>query len=686
VGEIFIWLSGASRSILAECPTERPKYFGIGAAIFITGAMAGVSAAFALVNALKVLLAGAIIFGVFWGLAIMMIDRLFVVTMRRPSSRLFAVLQATPRVIMAIVIGFVISTPFVLQLFKPEITAEMKKMQAAQREAYYAAPNPIQNAIDKDQLKYDNLKEMAAAGGTPAVVSNDPQIKAWTNQLNQAINEVQIYTNELDCQLHGGTIDGVKCQPGYGPLGQDDQAKLSYWQGRVNALTQEIGGRTRELESQGSADQKAQEQAAAGQLASVKAQIDAETAELAAQTQSITSSINGDNGILEQLKALGAVTAGNSTLQLARILLFLIFLFVDIMPVFVKLMMNLSKEPSAYDRILADEEKMQIQAAENSRAVRLVAHRQAAQAEANGLRYWNEVLRAEPEGSRKELNAMRQRLEEARRKRYEQERMRDLAKGEGFIGVGLHPDPDARVAPLPGRPLGGGYRAWPPRGRASANGKQHAGGTGQPQADPSEDQAADGAMEAAVGVPNGGQPATAAGDRGPGAWTGQQPDPQPQAGQEQPQAGQEQPQAGQEQPRAEHDGPGQPPEPAWRNPLPAWLRSIRLPRLSFLGRRGREEGPAAQPTAPTAYPSVRLLGQEEVTADTQPQYPPPSGPAALGSGQVTQAWQEPAQPDSAFPQFPWRDLGKTVEEPLPGDGQETRPERFGDAEETDWGR
>ncbi len=135
MGDLFIWLSGANRRLLAECPTERPKYFGLGAVIVVTGAMAGVSLAFALVNALKIGLSAAIIFAVLWGLAIIMIDRLFVSSMHRQKNPLIYVIQAIPRLAMSLVLGFVISTPFVLQIFKPEINSEIQQMQAAQRAA-----------------------------------------------------------------------------------------------------------------------------------------------------------------------------------------------------------------------------------------------------------------------------------------------------------------------------------------------------------------------------------------------------------------------------------------------------------------------------------------------------------------------------------------------------------------------
>lgn len=77
--------------------------------------MAGISITFALVNVLKVSLRHAIIFAVLWGLAIMMIDRLFVASMHRQRNPFIYIIQALPRLLMSSVLGPVISTPFALQ-------------------------------------------------------------------------------------------------------------------------------------------------------------------------------------------------------------------------------------------------------------------------------------------------------------------------------------------------------------------------------------------------------------------------------------------------------------------------------------------------------------------------------------------------------------------------------------------
>jgi Domain of unknown function (DUF4407) len=449
VGAIFIWLSGANRKILSQCPTERPKYFGLGAVILVTGAMAGVSLAFALVNGLKISLDAAIVFAVLWSLAITMIDRLFVVSMHRQRNPLIYLIQALPRLLMSVVLGFVISTPFVLQIFKPEITNEVSKMHAAARTAYFKAlpTNPVQLTVLADQKTVNQLKTQAASGGPPVDVSADKQIQTWTAQLAHANAEVTKWTNLQNCQLYGGTSNGVKCQPGYGPVAKNDQTEITTWQKDVTTLQNEIKTRTHLLETQSQQANKSLKKTASAQLAAAESALKAAQKQLNLQTQTVTSGIANNDGILEQLKALGAATAGNFSLEMARLLLFLLFLFVDIMPVFIKLLMNLTPATN-YDKLLASEEDMQLREAENGRAVEQAARRQAAQAQANGVRYRSDAMSAPLPGLREDIIKTRMRVEREWLKRYEAQQLSNVASGQGLAGIGTHP------------PVGNGPQNW----------------------------------------------------------------------------------------------------------------------------------------------------------------------------------------------------------------------------------
>ena len=101
-------------------PSERTRFESLGWAILITSCMAMISMWFALSSALGV--NGIIAFpvAVFWGLVIMGIDRWLITSMPIDGRRKFA--MAVPRVLLAILLGTLISTPLVLRIFQTEMT------------------------------------------------------------------------------------------------------------------------------------------------------------------------------------------------------------------------------------------------------------------------------------------------------------------------------------------------------------------------------------------------------------------------------------------------------------------------------------------------------------------------------------------------------------------------------------
>jgi hypothetical protein len=451
VGDIFIWLSGASKKILGECPTERPRFYGLGAMIAVTGGLAGISLAFALVNALKAALPIAVVFGVLWALAVMMIDRLFVVSMHRQRNPLIYLVQALPRLAMAIVLGFVISTPFVLQIFKPEITDQIQKNEEAQRTAYYQnlKRNPLYIAVQQDQANVDKLTQEEGGAGTGINIATDAELVSLENQQTSAKTQLAYWTDELNCQLYGRTPDGKSCKVGYGPVAANDQKEVASWQTQVSDLNTAIAQRTQTLQQENSGAQQATAKSAKTQLVEAQQTLQSAQSQLSTQTKDVDNGIKGDSGILAQLSALGAVTAGNATLQWARLLLFLLFLIIDILPVFTKLLLNLLPA-TTYDKILAEEEESSVQAAEDVRAVQRATHRAATAAEAAGVRQRNAAWSAPLPGQYQDIIELRRRVNQVWLERRESELMSDIAGGEGLIGSGSTPN------------LDGWHPSWPP--------------------------------------------------------------------------------------------------------------------------------------------------------------------------------------------------------------------------------
>jgi hypothetical protein len=117
----FIRCSGADSSILSTCsPGEQNKYAGIGATVFFTALMAFIASGYALYTVFDNMYM-AIAFGLIWGLLIFNLDRFIVSTIKKTGNLKNEFLQATPRILLAIIIAVVISKPLEMKIFEKEI-------------------------------------------------------------------------------------------------------------------------------------------------------------------------------------------------------------------------------------------------------------------------------------------------------------------------------------------------------------------------------------------------------------------------------------------------------------------------------------------------------------------------------------------------------------------------------------
>lgn len=119
--QFFILCSGADTDILNDCSIgEQNKYAGIGATVFFTAVMATIAASYALYTVFDNLYT-SIFFGLIWGLLIFNLDRYIVSTIKKRDNIIDEILQATPRLILAVIIAVVISKPLELKIFEKEI-------------------------------------------------------------------------------------------------------------------------------------------------------------------------------------------------------------------------------------------------------------------------------------------------------------------------------------------------------------------------------------------------------------------------------------------------------------------------------------------------------------------------------------------------------------------------------------
>ena len=161
ISNFFAVLGGADIEILKHVDSERSTFVGIGAVMLGTASVAALSMVFALYNAVLVVsdpstgqraaqqpianLVISIIFGLLWGAFILVVDRALIKTMQGVHGLGRAFRYATPRLLLALIIGLVVSTPFTLQIFRSEIAVEMKNIQVDNLSEY-------QKSVDKSDV------------------------------------------------------------------------------------------------------------------------------------------------------------------------------------------------------------------------------------------------------------------------------------------------------------------------------------------------------------------------------------------------------------------------------------------------------------------------------------------------------------------------------------------------------
>lgn len=157
--QFFILCSGADKDILDDCSQgEQTKYVGIGATVFFTAVMAFIASAYALFTVFDNVYP-AIIFGIVWALLIFNLDRFIVSTIRKRDKIGSEFLQATPRIILAVIIAIVISKPLEIKIFEKEInTVLLKEKNAMALQNKNEVANYFKSDVDKNKTEIEKLK------------------------------------------------------------------------------------------------------------------------------------------------------------------------------------------------------------------------------------------------------------------------------------------------------------------------------------------------------------------------------------------------------------------------------------------------------------------------------------------------------------------------------------------------
>jgi len=358
-------LSGAQPDVLDLVPSERARFESLGWAVLITSSMAAVSMWFALASALGINGILAVPAALGWGLAIMGIDRWLITSMPVDGRRKFAI--AVPRLLLALLLGTLISTPLVLRIFQSEISAQMAVMQQDNYNSFLLQQQGSQ--VSKQVTTYRNeLRQLSTVidshGAQAGQASADPQLVAYKQQLTTLDAQLSHWTTlkatyytDYTCQLYGGAQcpkkgNGPAAKASYQSYQQAAQQVTSY-QGQISLLQGRIQQRDQVLNSTSKASQQQRYSEALSQRPVVQAEYNTAVQRQNQLQASYYAQEQASHGILMRLEALSQLSAGNPTVGGARVLLFLLFLVIECLPVTVKLL----QRPGQYEAALREAKK-----------------------------------------------------------------------------------------------------------------------------------------------------------------------------------------------------------------------------------------------------------------------------------------------------------------------------------------
>lgn len=157
--DFFILCSGADKKLLDGCSEgEQTKFAGIGATVFFTAVMAFIACAYALYTVFDSIYP-AVFFGFVWGLLIFNLDRFIVSTIRKRDSFSAEFIQASPRILLAVIIAIVISKPLEIKIFEKEIaTVLLTEKNAMALENKKQVSTYFQSDLDRNKAQVDSLK------------------------------------------------------------------------------------------------------------------------------------------------------------------------------------------------------------------------------------------------------------------------------------------------------------------------------------------------------------------------------------------------------------------------------------------------------------------------------------------------------------------------------------------------
>ncbi|MBR9775146.1 MAG: DUF4407 domain-containing protein [Cytophagales bacterium] len=303
IERFLIFCSGAYLPLVKRCPGSIHQFIGIGGTVLFTAIFAGLSVGYALFTVFDNIWP-VLAVGVLWMLMIFNLDRYIVSTLKKRAKFSLEFKQAIPRLLLAVLIALVIAKPLELKIFEKEINRELDRQRL----------ETIRES--KDQIK----------AGFPEIQQLQDQIDG----LNAEIKSKEDFRNEkqleYDNERFGVKTGGTTGRAGIGINAEKkeeqlDQAQQDFLQ--TQALNRE-------------------------KIQAILLEIDQLDDQMKLELDHQMLSVASNNGLAARIQALDSLTNANTAVYWANLMIMLLFVMIEMAPIFVKLL----AKRGAYDHLL----------------------------------------------------------------------------------------------------------------------------------------------------------------------------------------------------------------------------------------------------------------------------------------------------------------------------------------------
>jgi hypothetical protein len=369
IGETLARLGGANLTVLAKVESARGRFIQMGLVLLSTAGLAVLSMSFAMTTGLHEPWWVAIPVGLGWGFVIINLDRLLIQHMKPGATLKRAIAMVVPRILIASLLGIVIATPLVLQIFQPEIAAEMSTYNLKQQNS---ASGTVKQSYAAQQLKTVTTQietdKRILAGDVPNLTT--PNVQAAQTALTQAQTNLTAKQKtaqqdyyKMVCELDGSHCSGASGKVGPGPRYQALKRQYNTAEDDAKDAQKAVASAQTAL----TAAQKAASKTTTTEIAQAQTNARTEMPGLVARQTSlqkqvndasnaVNSKIGGDTGILAQIGSLDRLGQKNSSAFWTHWAVAGLLFMIELLPVSVKFLTVIAP-PTLYDRVsdLADD-------------------------------------------------------------------------------------------------------------------------------------------------------------------------------------------------------------------------------------------------------------------------------------------------------------------------------------------